>query len=135
MTEEEIRMRALAMPLTNPAYPPGPYRFVGREYVIITYRTDPERLRAIVPEPLALDAPLVKYEFIRIRRRAFSAPRRRFLRNRGDLLTLRRPPGRGIDGRRYGPMPMAPRPLQPAHWRSDRSAGLQSGVVLAHRTT
>ena len=66
MTEEEIRKRAFAMPLTSPAFPPGPYRFVDREYFIITYRTDPERLRAIVPEPLALDAPLVKYEFIRM---------------------------------------------------------------------
>ena len=65
MTEEEILKRAFAMPLTNPAFPPGPYRFVNREYFIITYRTDPERLRAIVPEPLALDTPLVKYEFIR----------------------------------------------------------------------
>ena len=66
MTEEEISERAFAMPLTNPAFPPGPYRFVNREYLIITYRTDPERLRAIVPEPLALEAPLVKYEFIRM---------------------------------------------------------------------
>ena len=66
MTEEEIRKRAFAMPLTNPAYPPGPYRFVDREYLVITYRTDPDRLRAIVPEPLTLDAPLVKYEFIRM---------------------------------------------------------------------
>ena len=66
MTEEEIRKRAFAMPLTSPAYPPGPYRFVNREYLIITYRTDPERLRAIVPEPLVLESPLVKYEFIRM---------------------------------------------------------------------
>ena len=66
MTEEEIRKCAFAMPLTSPAFPPGPYRFVDREYFIITYRTDPERLRAIVPEPLALDSPLVKYEFIRM---------------------------------------------------------------------
>jgi acetoacetate decarboxylase len=66
MTEEEILKRAFAMPLTNPAFPPGPYRFVNREYLIITYRTDPERLSAIVPEPLALDAPLVRYEFIRM---------------------------------------------------------------------
>lgn len=66
MTEEEIRKRSFAMPLTSPAYPPGPYRFVDREYLIITYRTDPERLRAIVPAPLALEAPLVKYEFIRM---------------------------------------------------------------------
>ena len=40
------------MPLTSPAYPPGPYRFINREYLIITYRTDPEKLHALVPEPL-----------------------------------------------------------------------------------
>jgi acetoacetate decarboxylase len=41
MTEDEVRARAHAMPLTNPAFPPGPYRFVDREFFIITYRTDP----------------------------------------------------------------------------------------------
>ena len=66
MTEEEIRKSGFAMPITSPAYPRGPYRFVNREYLIITYRTDPDRLRAILPEPLTLDAPLVKYEFIRM---------------------------------------------------------------------
>jgi hypothetical protein len=40
MKENDIRGRAFAMPLTSPAYPPGPYRFVDREYLIITYRTD-----------------------------------------------------------------------------------------------
>ena len=66
MTEEEIRKHAFAMPLTNPAFPPGPYRLVHREYLIITYRTDPDRLRAFLPEPLAIDGPLVSYEFIRM---------------------------------------------------------------------
>jgi acetoacetate decarboxylase len=66
MTEEETRKRAFAMPLTSPAFPPGPYRFVNREYLILTYRTDPEKLRAALPEPLEFDAPLVKYEFIRM---------------------------------------------------------------------
>ena len=51
MREKEVLERAFAMPLTSPAYPPGPYRFVNREYLIITYRTDPARLRAVVPEP------------------------------------------------------------------------------------
>ncbi len=41
MREEEILERAFAMPLTSPSYPRGPYRFVNREYLIITYRTDP----------------------------------------------------------------------------------------------
>ena len=45
------------MPLTNPSYPPGPYRFINREYLIITYRTDPDALRAVVPEPLEIIEP------------------------------------------------------------------------------
>jgi acetoacetate decarboxylase len=53
-------------PLTSPAYPKGPYRFVNREFLIITYRTDPQKLRAVVPEPLEIDDPLVKFEFIRM---------------------------------------------------------------------
>lgn len=66
MKIEDVRNTAYAMPLTNPAYPRGPYRFFDREYVIITYRTDPAALRAVVPEPLEIDEPLVKYEFIRM---------------------------------------------------------------------
>jgi acetoacetate decarboxylase len=68
MREKDVLKQAFAMPLTNPSYPPGPYRFVNREYLIITYRTDPAKLRAVVPEPLELDEreALVKYEFIRM---------------------------------------------------------------------
>jgi acetoacetate decarboxylase len=66
MKESDVRERAFAMPLTSPAYPPGPYRFINREYLIITYRTDPEKLRALVPEPLVPDDGIVKYEFIRM---------------------------------------------------------------------
>jgi acetoacetate decarboxylase len=66
MKEHEVLERAFAMPLTNPAYPPGPYRYINREYLLITYRTDPEKLRALVPEPLIPDGDIVKYEFIRM---------------------------------------------------------------------
>ena len=66
MREEEVVDRAFAMPLTSPAFPMGPYRFVDREYMIITYETDMDRLRELVPEPLEVPAPLVKYEFIRM---------------------------------------------------------------------
>jgi acetoacetate decarboxylase len=66
MKEKEVRERAFAMPLTNPAYPIGPYRFVNREFLIITYRTDPQKIRALVPEPLQIEEPLVKFEFIRM---------------------------------------------------------------------
>ena len=64
MTEDDIRKNAFAMPIHNPAYPPGPYRFVDREYLIITYRTDPKLLEALIPAPLKLAEPVVKYEFI-----------------------------------------------------------------------
>jgi acetoacetate decarboxylase len=68
MREKEVLERAFAMPLTSPAYSPGPYRFLNREYLIITYRTDAAKLRAVVPEPLEVNErePLVKYEFIRM---------------------------------------------------------------------
>jgi acetoacetate decarboxylase len=66
MKLDEVRKRAFAMPLTSPAFPCGPYRFVDREYLIITYRTDREALEKVVPEPLSIDEPIVKYEFIRM---------------------------------------------------------------------
>jgi len=66
MTEAEVRARAFAMPLTCPAYPPGPYRFYDREFLIITYRTDPDALKAVIPAPLEFTEPIVKYEFIRM---------------------------------------------------------------------
>lgn len=66
MDVEQVRQRAFAMPLTSPAFPMGPYRFVNREFFIISYRTDPQRLRALVPEPLQIASPIVNYEFIRM---------------------------------------------------------------------
>jgi len=68
MDARSVVEQAFAMPLTSPAYPKGPYRFIHREFFVITYRTDPERLRAVVPEPLEIDParPFVAYEFIRM---------------------------------------------------------------------
>ena len=66
MKINDVRRTAYAMPLTNPAFPRGPYRFFDREYLIVTYRTDEDALRAVVPEPLEVIEPIVKYEFIRM---------------------------------------------------------------------
>jgi len=66
MKAEELRKTAFAMPHHSPSYPVGPYRFVDREYMIITYRTDREALQRVVPAPLEIDDPIVKYEFIRM---------------------------------------------------------------------
>jgi acetoacetate decarboxylase len=66
MNIADIKRNAFAMPLTSPAFPPGPYRFVNREFLVVTYRTDPDALRAVVPEPLQFTDAIVKYEFIRM---------------------------------------------------------------------
>ncbi|PKP70685.1 MAG: acetoacetate decarboxylase [Alphaproteobacteria bacterium HGW-Alphaproteobacteria-4] len=64
MTPAEILSLA-AMPPANPSYPRGPYRFLGREYLVITYETDPDAIRRLVPEPLVPDGSnQVHYEWI-----------------------------------------------------------------------
>src|SRR5690606_5055983 len=66
MNIADVRPKAFAMPLNDPAYPRPPYKFYNREFVVITYRTDPELLRAVVPEPLEVIGDTVSYEFIRM---------------------------------------------------------------------
>lgn len=60
-------LRLPSMPAASPSYPRGPYRFIDREYFIVTYKSDPEAIRAAVPEPLRPDgSDTVLYEFIRM---------------------------------------------------------------------
>ncbi len=64
MNKEEI-LNLTAMPIGASSYGAGPFRFINREYFIITYKTDPDLIRAILPEPLQpWPEPLVHYEFI-----------------------------------------------------------------------
>ncbi|MEV0084211.1 acetoacetate decarboxylase [Saccharopolyspora sp. NPDC050642] len=65
MNREQI-LHSLNTPLTNPAYAPAVARFTDREYLNIVYRTDPEALRAVVPEPLEFDEPLVRFEIMKM---------------------------------------------------------------------
>lgn len=56
-----------SMPAASPSYPAGPYKFVHREYLVITYETEPALIREQLPEPLEPeDRPLVNYEFIKM---------------------------------------------------------------------
>lgn len=56
-----------SMPLASPSYPRGPYRFIDREYFIVTYESDPDAIREQLPEPLEPDGSnTVLYEFIRM---------------------------------------------------------------------
>lgn len=66
MDAADVTANAFAMPFTSPSFPQGPYRFVNREHMIITYRTDRETLEQATPEPLEIDEPLVRCEFMRM---------------------------------------------------------------------
>ncbi|HEX4028064.1 MAG TPA: acetoacetate decarboxylase [Rhizomicrobium sp.] len=66
MKAEDI-LKLPSMPAAGPSYPAGPYRFVDREYMVITYETDAELVRAHLPEPLEMPAnPFVHYEWIKM---------------------------------------------------------------------
>ena len=66
MDLDSIRKNAFAMPVHNPAFPRPPFRFVNREYFIISYESDPDAIAAAVPAPLKPENALVHYEFIRM---------------------------------------------------------------------
>jgi acetoacetate decarboxylase len=52
-------------PIAAPAFVQGPHRFRRREYLNITYRTL-EALAKLVPEPLEIDQPLVRFEVMKM---------------------------------------------------------------------
>ncbi len=64
MRREDV-LHLPSMPLAGPSYPKGPYRFIDREYMVISYESDAEMIRAQLPEPLEpTDTPIVHYEWI-----------------------------------------------------------------------
>ncbi|MEU3933068.1 acetoacetate decarboxylase [Streptomyces sp. NPDC029044] len=65
MKAADVRQR-VTTPLTSPAYAPMVPRFTDREYLNVVYRTDPDALRAVVPEPLRIDEPLVRFEVMKM---------------------------------------------------------------------
>src|SRR5215467_15056647 len=66
MTRDEI-LKVPSMPAFAPSYPHGPFCFVRREYLIITYETDPNAIRAALPEPLEPAAgALAFYEWMKM---------------------------------------------------------------------
>jgi acetoacetate decarboxylase len=65
MKIEDVRRHGTT-PLTSPAFPPILPWFTDREYLNIVYRTDYDALRAIVPEPLEIEEPLVRFEIMKM---------------------------------------------------------------------
>jgi acetoacetate decarboxylase len=66
MRKEDV-LKLPSMPAAGPSYPAGPYRFVNREYMVITYETDALALAADLPEPLEpVEHALVHFEWIKM---------------------------------------------------------------------
>ncbi len=66
MRQEDI-LRLPSMPMAGPSYPAGPYRFINREFLVITYETDPDLIRMGLAEPLEpIEQPIVHYEWIKM---------------------------------------------------------------------
>lgn len=60
-------LKKSSMPIASPTYPRGPYRFINREYFIITYESDADAIRRLLPKPLEPDGSnTVFYEFARM---------------------------------------------------------------------
>jgi acetoacetate decarboxylase len=56
-----------SMPAASASYGRPPYRFINREYFIVSYESDPEAIRQAVPEPLQPDGSnTVLYEWIKM---------------------------------------------------------------------
>ena len=64
LTKEDVLARAFAIPLCSPAYPPAPDKFFDRPALTVSYRTDLDKVRALVPEPLVIDEPIVNLAFL-----------------------------------------------------------------------
>ena len=66
MKIDDVRNNSFAMPLTSPSALQIDYKFKDREYLIISYEADLATLQQVVPEPLRVVNPLVKFEFIKM---------------------------------------------------------------------
>jgi acetoacetate decarboxylase len=65
MKRDQI-LNLASMPIIGPSYPKPPNRFVSREYLNVSYETDPNILREVLPEPLEPDGNLVTFEVMKM---------------------------------------------------------------------
>ena len=63
----DVLAGAYAMPLASPAYPPPPDRFLDRVALTVNYRSDIDKVAALVPEPLTVTEPIVSIAFLFMR--------------------------------------------------------------------
>jgi acetoacetate decarboxylase len=66
MDKATILKTAFGMPLASPAFKRPPLQFYRREILSISYKTDINLLRKLVPEPLEIVEPIVKFQVIKM---------------------------------------------------------------------
>ena len=64
MKISDIKKNAFSMPFTNPSGLEIDYKFRNREFFVISYETNIEKLHEVVPEPLKVVNPIVRFEFM-----------------------------------------------------------------------
>lgn len=65
MKKEDV-LKLSSVPVIGGSYPHAPNRFVNREYLIISYESDPDAIRAVVPEPLEPEGNVVAFEVMKM---------------------------------------------------------------------
>lgn len=66
MKIEDIKQSAFSMPITSPSALKIEHQFKNREFFGINYESDIDVLRAVVPEPLQVVSPIVKFQFVKM---------------------------------------------------------------------
>ena len=66
MDKKTVLGTAYGMPLASPAFNRPPLQFYRREILSIAYKTDIDLLRKLVPEPLEVVEPIVKFQVIKM---------------------------------------------------------------------
>jgi acetoacetate decarboxylase len=64
LLKKEDILSLSSTPHMSPSYPPGPYHFTDREYFIIAYESDMDKIQRVIPAPLKPKSNVVLYEWI-----------------------------------------------------------------------
>jgi acetoacetate decarboxylase len=64
LSAEKVRKQAYCMPLAAPSYGRIPLQILDRESLAVSYRTDLDKARSLVPEPLEVEDPVVTLTFL-----------------------------------------------------------------------
>ena len=65
MKKEDV-LKLSSIPILGEGYPRAPNRFINREYLVISYETDLDMIRKVLPEPLEPAGNVVNFEVMKM---------------------------------------------------------------------